>query len=59
MTLKSDAKFGGKFTCRFKTDIRNLTNFDESTQVSKTFTLMVSFRPMYITFELKKYRGVV
>ena len=56
MTIKSDAKFGGKFTCCFKIDIKNLTNFDQSTQVSKAFTLMVSFRPM---FELKNYRGVV
>ena len=32
MTLKSDAKFGEELTCRFKIDMRNLTNFDTSTQ---------------------------
>ena len=40
--------------------MRNLTNFDPSTRdVSKNFTLMVFFRPKYIMFEIKKYRGVV
>ena len=31
MTMESDAKFEEEFTCRFKIDIRNLTNFDSST----------------------------
>ena len=31
MKLKSDTKFGEESTCRFKTDIRNLTSFDLST----------------------------
>ena len=44
MKLKRDAKFGEESTCRFKTDISNLTNFDlEHPKVSKTFTLMGSF----------------
>ena len=30
MTMKNDAKIGG-MTCRFKIDMRNLTNFDPST----------------------------
>ena len=30
MTLKCDAKFGEELTCCFKTDMRNLTNFDPS-----------------------------
>ena len=30
MTLKSDTKFGKESTCRFKIDIRNLTNFEQS-----------------------------
>ena len=32
MTLKSDTKFGEELTCCFKTDMRNLTNFDLSTR---------------------------
>ena len=32
MKLKRDTKFEEESTCSFKTDIRNLTNFDLSTQ---------------------------
>ena len=32
MTMKNDAKFEKELTCRFKIDMRNLTNFDPSTQ---------------------------
>ena len=39
MTLKSDAKFEEEFTCRFKSDMGNLTNFDPSTQKSRKFAL--------------------
>ena len=39
MTMKNDAKFGEELTCHFKTDMRNLTNFDSSTQKSKKFAL--------------------
>ena len=39
MKLKRDAKFGEELTCRFKIDIRNLTNFDPSPQKSKRFSL--------------------
>ena len=35
MNLKRDAKFGEESTCRFKIDIRNLTNFDLSTHKSQ------------------------
>ena len=31
MTLTRDTKFGEEQTCRFKSDIRNLTDFDLST----------------------------
>ena len=51
MTLKGDAKFWEKSTCRFKTDMRNLTNYDP--EHSKVF------RPTYTMLELKKYRGVM
>ena len=32
MTMKNDAKFEIELTCHFKIDMRNLTNFDPSTQ---------------------------
>ena len=35
MTLNSDAKFGKELTCRFKIDVRNLSNFDLSTLKSQ------------------------
>ena len=39
MKLKRDSKFGEKLTCRFKTDIKNLTNFDVNTRKSQIFLL--------------------
>ena len=39
MTMKSDTKIEGKLTCHFKTDMRNLTNFDPSTRNSPKFAL--------------------
>ena len=51
MTMKNDAKIEEELTCqfqidqfqistcRFKIDIRNLTNFDPRTQKSEKFTL--------------------
>ena len=35
MTVKNNAKFEEELTCHFKTDMRNLTNFDLSTRKSK------------------------
>ena len=35
MTMKDNAKFEEELTCHFKTDMRNLTNFNLSTQKSK------------------------
>ena len=32
MTLKNDEKYEVELTCQFKIDMRNLTNFDLSTQ---------------------------
>ena len=37
MTLKNDEK--SEQECRFKTDIRNLTNFDSRIRKSQKFTL--------------------
>ena len=39
MTMKNDTKFEEELTCQFKIDMRNLTNFDSSTQKSQKFTL--------------------
>ena len=39
MTAKNDAKFEEELTCHFKIDMRNLMNFDPSTQKSKKFAL--------------------
>ena len=35
MTMKNNAKFEEELTFHFKTDMRNLTNFDSSTRKSK------------------------
>ena len=59
MALKNDEKSEEELTCRFKIDIRNLTNFYSSTWFSKIYTLMGCFWPKYVMFELKKYRGVI
>ena len=39
MTMKNDTKFAEELTCQFKIDLRNLTNFDPSTQKSQKFAL--------------------
>ena len=39
MTTKNDTKIEEELTCRFKIDMRNLTNFDSSTQKSKKIAL--------------------
>ena len=39
MTMKSNAKFEEELNCPFKADMRNLTNFDSSTQKSKRSAL--------------------
>ena len=39
MTMKNDAKFEEELTCQFKTDMRNLTNFDPSTRKSQKVSL--------------------
>ena len=39
MRITNDAKFEEELTCQFKIDIRNLTNFDLSTQKSQKFAL--------------------
>ena len=39
MAMKNDAKLEEELSCRFKTDMRNLTNFDPSTQKPLKFAL--------------------
>ena len=39
MIVRNNAKFEEKLTCHFKTDMRNLNNFDWSTQKSKKIAL--------------------
>ena len=39
MTMKNDAKFEEELTCHFKIDLRDLTNFDSSTQKSQKCAL--------------------
>ena len=57
MPLKSGAKF--KDDGGFKYDVRNLVNFNPTTQKVENFTLIGSFCPNYIRFELKQYRRVI
>ena len=59
MTLKSDAKFKEKLTCRFKYDMRNFVNFYPTTQKSENFTSTGYSSPKYMRLELNKYRGVI
>ena len=53
--------FKEKLTCGFKYDMRNLVNFQPTTQKSKNFTVMGYFCPKYRKFEVKKKRerGVI
>ena len=39
MTMENVVKFGEKWTCHFKIDMKNLTNFDPSTQKSQNVAL--------------------
>ena len=39
MKIENDAKVKKELTCQFKIDLRNLTNFDPSTQKCQKFAL--------------------
>ena len=39
VTMKNDIKFEEELTCRFKIDMRNLTNCNPSTRMSQKFAL--------------------
>ena len=59
-TMKNGATFEEELTFQFKADMRNLTNFDPSTQkISIICTLMSCLLPYYIMFELKKSTEVL
>ena len=51
--MKNDSKFEEELICCFKIDMRNLTNFDQSTPKFKIYNVQ------YIMFELKKHRRVM
>ena len=60
MTMKNDTKIEEELTYRFKIDMRNFTNFDQSTWKSKkNFVFIGSLWPKYILFELQKYQGLI
>ena len=40
MTMKNDAQFEKELNCHFKTDMRNLTNFDPNTPKFKKIGLL-------------------
>ena len=58
ITLKNDAKFDEELTCALKNDMRYFENFDPTLESLKICTLMGTFWPKYMMFELKNYRGV-
>ena len=56
--MKNDEKFEEELTCRFKSDIRNLTNFDSSTRKSQKLALTWVAFDQSIYFRAKKvHRG--
>ena len=59
ITLTNDAKFEKKLTCTLKKRMRNLANFDPAVKSLTICTLMGSFWPKNIMFELKKYEEVM
>ena len=55
--MKIVAKFEEELTFRFKIDMKDLSNFDSTTQKSKKLLFNGLLGPKYIMFELKRYRG--
>ena len=58
MILKEWCKFEEKPICCFKND-KDLVNFDPRTKFSIICILICPFCTKYITFDQKKYRGVI
>ena len=60
MTTKNDAKFEERFHCQFKLDMKNLANFYQALKSLKNLHFdWFLFFANHITFNLKKYRGVI
>ena len=60
MALNSDAKFEKPWPCRFKNGMKNWVNVHhKSTQKSENCTLMSSFCPKHILFQLETFRGIM
>ena len=59
IVLKNNAKLEEELTFALKNDMRNMANFDPTPESLKICSLMGSFCPKYIMFELKSYRGVM
>ena len=59
MTLINDEKSEEELSCRFKIDMRNLTNFDPSTRKSQKFAFQWASFEQSICLSYKKYRGVL
>ena len=58
MTMKNDAKFEEQLTCHFKVDMRNLTNFNQSTLKSQMFSFnVILLSKVYIVWVI--YRVVI
>ena len=56
MVMNIDAKFEGKLTCAFKNDMRNSSNFHQSTFESlRIGTFIESFYTKQIIYEPKTY----
>ena len=58
MTINNNAKFEGKLTFHFKTDMRNLTNFDSSTRKSKKIALQLAPLTKVYNVSAKKKVGI-
>ena len=56
MTMMSYTKFEEELTCRFKVEIRNLTNFDPSTWKSQTFTDLFNVTSNWLVVWKKTWR---
>ena len=58
MTMKNDAKFEEKLTCRFKIDMRNLTNLTRALESLQNFHLnALLLNKVYIAWAKKVQRG--
>ena len=59
MTLKKYAKFKENLTCGFKRNIKNLVNFQPTTQNYENFFWIAYCCLKYARFEVKKYRKII